>query len=72
MKSEYERLHILGRSLRPEVEILFRLEMCGVVCVRPNSTIHLFNLYKRSSVFRVLAGSVAPVQLLSFSKSFFG
>jgi hypothetical protein len=35
---------------------------------RPNSTLHLFNLYKRSSVFRVLAGSVAPVHLLSFSK----
>ena len=28
-----ESLHILGRSLRPEVEILFRLEMCCVVCV---------------------------------------
>jgi hypothetical protein len=36
---------------------------------RPNSTLHLFNLYKRSSVFRVLAGSVAPVGLDSADKS---
>jgi hypothetical protein len=38
---------------------------------RPNSTLHPFNLYERSSVFRVLAGSAAPDHLHCFSKILF-
>jgi hypothetical protein len=38
---------------------------------RPNTTLNLFNLYK-CSVFRVLAGSVAPVNLSFFKIPFLG
>jgi hypothetical protein len=38
---------------------------------RPNSTLNLFNLYKRS-VFRVLAGFVSPVHLSSLQNPFWG
>jgi hypothetical protein len=58
-------LHILVRSLRPEVEILFRLEMCGVVCVLQSHPKRFF-LHQRLSSLKLLIfyASVDLIELI--------
>jgi hypothetical protein len=46
-------LLILTRSLRPEVEILFRLEMCGVACVLQTRPKRFF-LHQRLPTLKLL------------------
>jgi hypothetical protein len=59
-----EPVRMLPRSFRPEVEILFRLEMCGVVCLlqpRPESPKTMITCSSRTFFRTSSLSSVVPV-----------